>query len=392
MSVDPNAGSGGPGVNVYIEAGKAIARWANRALGTGESKREAAQYDAAQRVGYTTRPGRFPVTYDPQGNITTPDKAREAGRAVIVASGRTSKEQAEADRAERERQEQADKEYRRARREEEAETRQREREARKERERKRATSIPDRGRAPGRLGRIVDTATAILVGTGAADILRDVFEAPQPEPKPPPAPPQPPVYFPPGAEGLPRGPFVPRSPPSSPPPVMEPPAPAPKPPKAEPPAPWEPLLLPVPIYSSPVPVPGPAPAPPGPATAMPGGAPVPSGSTPLPAPAYQQALPWLLGAGLSLLAPGSGSRRRRDPLTVNQPDALGSLSLASFPLPFPGSGFGGYGAGTPSQPCECKQPSAKRRRKSKRTVCYSGTYVERASGLRKTKRRKVKCQ
>lgn len=256
------------------------------------------------------------------------------------------------------------------------------------------TETPDGKRPTGRVGRIVDTATAILVGSGAADVIRSVFEdepEPEPRPAPPPPPPREPVTLPPGAEWLPRGPFVVSPSPPSSPPLIEPPRPEPPPARTEPAAPWEPLLLPVPVYSSPVPVPAPVPAPPSAPAAMPGGAPTPTGTTPPTVPAYQQALPWLLGAGLGLLSPGGGRRRRRDPLTVDQPGLLPSLSLAAQPLPWPGSGFVGQG-GSSTKTCECKPASAKRSRKRKRTVCYSGTYTERASGLRKTKRRKIPCQ
>lgn len=375
MSVDPNAGTGsGPGL--YIQAGNYLARLGNRILGTGESKRERAQYEAAQREGYSTRPGRFPVTIDPQGNVTTPEKAREVGRVAIVESGRTSKEQAE-----------ADKEYRRARREEISETRQREREARKERERKRTASSPDAKRPQGRVGRIIDAATAVLVGSGVADIIRN-----PPLPDIPPPPPPDPGMGSPGEFDLP-----PKSAPWTPPPVVIPPVQAPPPaPKA--PAPvdtsnWEPILSPVPVYSSPIPTSSPTPAPPAPATAMPGGAPVASAPIPPTAPLWKQALPFVLPLALSALTvPSGGQRRRRDPLTVSQTPTLGSLqpTLASYPLPFPGSGFGGSGAST-SGTCECK-PKGPRKRRRNRTVCYSGTYTEKASGIRKVKKRKVPCR
>jgi hypothetical protein len=106
----------------------------------------------------------------------------------------------------------------------------------------------------------------------------------------------------------------------------------------------------------------------------------------------------------SLLALGgkSSSSRRRDPLTQPQVDnpilnpggapATGGLTLdQSSVATYLSSGYSG---GTPgavgTNTCECKAPR-KKRRKKKRTVCYSGTYIERADGTRKSKKRKVPC-
>jgi hypothetical protein len=127
------------------------------------------------------------------------------------------------------------------------------------------------------------------------------------------------------------------------------------------------LYVPV-IWQRPLPVPAPAPA---------------------PAPTVS---PWIKWAGIlgpyatpllsSLTQPGKGRNRRRDPLTVINQAPLPSTSTYAF---------GGYAPGTPgTKTCECK---VKRKgRKKRRTVCYSGTYTEKANGLRKTKRRKVPCK
>lgn len=381
MSVDPNAGGGG-NVGTIIQAGLAVSKWANRILGTGQDKRERAQSEAAQRIGYTTRPGRFPVTLDPQGNVTTPAKAREAGRISIQESGRTSKEQAE-----------ADKEYRRARREEISETRQREREARKERERKRPASTPDAKRPQGRIGRIVDAATAVLIGSGVLDVIKN-----PPLPDIPPPPPSDPGMGSPGEFDLPpkRGPFVPSSPPIVPPTVATPPIDAPRTtpglPEAPPPvsqASWEPILTGVAIYRDRLPLP----ARPTSARAMPGGAPISSGATLPKVPLWKQVAPYLAPLALTALMPTASTRKRRDPLTSAQPDGLLSWSPASMPLPFQGSGFGGSSPGSSSSTCECKpKASRSKRRKRKREVCYSGRYIERSSGISKTKLRKVQCR
>lgn len=64
------------------------------------------------------------------------------------------------------------------------------------------------------------------------------------------------------------------------------------------------------------------------------------------------------------------------------------------PQPLPGlasySNYGGF-VGTSSSSCECP-PKRKRKPKSKRTICYSGTYSDKANGLRKTKKRKIPCK
>ncbi len=95
----------------------------------------------------------------------------------------------------------------------------------------------------------------------------------------------------------------------------------------------------------------------------------------------------------SLTQPGKGRSRRRDPLTQPQPEeSLGaSSSLTSFYSTGVASAFGPPAGTVGSNTCECKAPRPKRR-KRKRTVCYSGTYTERADGTRKTKKRKVPCK
>jgi hypothetical protein len=106
----------------------------------------------------------------------------------------------------------------------------------------------------------------------------------------------------------------------------------------------------------------------------------------------------------SLLALGgkSSSSRRRDPLTQPQVDnpilnpggapATGGLTLdqSSVATYISGSFGGGSQGAVGTNTCECKAPR-KKRRKKKRSVCYSGTYIERADGTRKSKKRKVQC-
>lgn len=117
--------------------------------------------------------------------------------------------------------------------------------------------------------------------------------------------------------------------------------------------------------------------------------PAPVPAPPPPKPLWQTLLPIAIPALLPFLRPDQGDKnvlRLTDPLTQPQSGLTGSNP---YPVAY-GSPWGG-GPGTPgTNTCECKAPP-KKRRKKKRTVCYSGTYIERADGTRKTKKRKVKC-
>jgi hypothetical protein len=97
----------------------------------------------------------------------------------------------------------------------------------------------------------------------------------------------------------------------------------------------------------------------------------------------------------SLTQPGKGRSRRRDPLTQPQPEEVfgpgPTTSLTSSYFSGVSSAFGPPPGTVGTNTCECKAPRPKRR-KRKRTVCYSGTYRERADGTRKMKKRKVPCK
>lgn len=115
---------------------------------------------------------------------------------------------------------------------------------------------------------------------------------------------------------------------------------------------------------------------------------------PPPKPLWQTLLPIIGPSLLGFLQPAQGNRtvvRLTDPLTQPQPG-----NGNPFPLTSPQTlvqSFGAFG-GTPgavgTNTCECKAPR-KKGRKKKRTVCYSGTFIERRDGTRKTKKRKVQC-
>jgi hypothetical protein len=119
--------------------------------------------------------------------------------------------------------------------------------------------------------------------------------------------------------------------------------------------------------------------------------PVPVPPPPAPSPwlKYGQLVAPLIPSLSSLLNVGPNRRRSRarDPLTVPQTPGLPSTATS----PFAFSGFGGVGAPTSTKTCECAK-KRKRGPKKKRTVCYKGSYVERASGITKRKRERVPCQ
>lgn len=249
--------------------------------------------------------------------------------------------------------------------------------------------VPKVPKIPGRFGRIAEGIATVAGGTGLFEVIRGGIERVgerDPMPPPPPRPAAPP------AEASPNELIGGRSPFYAPPTIKSPPpAPVPRPaapaPAPRPAAPDLTGLEPINIYT-PYVIPPAAPAPS-----------VTSAAAPRsilglsPAQLAGIAVPTLL----ALLAGGSRSRRR-DPLTVPQtptfpglPTIPGlGLTPGSYPLPFPGGGFSGGGLSS-SGTCECP-PKRKRSPKKRRDVCYSGRYIERASGLSKTKLRKVPCR
>lgn len=121
-------------------------------------------------------------------------------------------------------------------------------------------------------------------------------------------------------------------------------------------------------------------------------APAPRALPPPPKPLWQTLLP-LLTPLLGLFGKQGGQSQRQ---VVNVPDPFGPGSqpdprLEPAPSVFFGDVGGRPGGGVGSFTCECLPPK-KKRRKKKRTVCYTGTYTERADGTRKLKKRKVPCK
>jgi hypothetical protein len=268
--------------------------------------------------------------------------------------------------------------------------------------------VPKVPKIPGRFGRIAEGIAAVAGGTGVFEVIRGGIERigerePLPEPTPPPAPaapiPAPPAYASPNEIIGGRSPFY--APPGPkiqpPPPVAQ--IPATPLPAPAPPAPIDTERLgPLDVYTPYAAIPAP---------------PAPSGSvTPAPRTVLGLSPAQLAGLAvptlLALLAgSSSGGRRRRDPLTQPQPLAPGGPTLGlpfvpglpgsgltpgAFPLPWPGGGGLSFsGGGSQTGECKCP-PKRKRKQKQAREVCYSGTFIERASGLSKTRKRKVPCR
>lgn len=119
--------------------------------------------------------------------------------------------------------------------------------------------------------------------------------------------------------------------------------------------------------------------------------------TPAKVPLWMQLLPLLGPSLLGFLQPRQGNRtvlNLTDPLTPPATDNGNPFPDTSGLTPFQTqvgdyAAFGGDGA-VGSNTCECK-PKRKKGRKKKRTVCYSGTFIEGANGIRKYKKRKVQC-
>lgn len=122
----------------------------------------------------------------------------------------------------------------------------------------------------------------------------------------------------------------------------------------------------------------------------------PSAPPPAPAktPLWLQLLPIIGPSLMRFLQPGQGNRtvvRLTDPLTQPQPGNGNPFPLTGFQPAVQSFGaFGGTPGAVGTNTCECKAPR-KKRPKKKRTVCYSGTFIERRDGTRKIKKRKVQC-
>jgi hypothetical protein len=257
-------------------------------------------------------------------------------------------------------------------------------------------------RVPGRLGRVIEGVVTVAGGIlGSEAVLRGIPEIIKRIPAPAPKEPPPPAVISP-EEGGRIGVFGTRRPLPAPSPKRFPNIPVGGPPveddpieqDREPIAPVTPgILTPIDIYVGRIPFP-----------AAPPPSPAPSSRTILglsPAQLASIAVPTLL----ALLAGRTTGRGRApgvsDPLTVPQtppgfplPTIPGlGLTPGSFPLPYPGSEFGGGGGGGRTLVDQCSELRKRNRKpKSKRDVCYSGRYIERASGLSKTKLRRVPCR
>lgn len=372
MSLNPLP-PGTPGPATIARIGFELAGAINRAIGGGISRADKERLEAGRAQGYRqTRQG----WVSPEGTRVTQQTVIERGRIVLAnqpGGYRPDLTETPADK--------------------------------KPPTVEKRPRTPTTPRIPGRAGRIVEGIATVAGGTGLFEAIRGgirvISERDVAPPAPRPAPPLPPP-----AAASPNEVIGGRSPFYAPPTVKRPPP------------------APIPRAAAPAPVPQPAaPSPIETERLSPIDVYVPYAAIPAapsPPPAVSTAPRSILGmspaqlAGLAvptllalLAGSGSSSRRRRDPLTVPQTPTIpgggtfpgigltpgGGLTPGSFPLPFPGGGFGGGGGGTDSLTDQCRELARRKRKpKQKRTVCYSGTFIERASGLSKQRKRKIQCR
>lgn len=90
---------------------------------------------------------------------------------------------------------------------------------------------------------------------------------------------------------------------------------------------------------------------------------------------------------LGLLKPAAAQKVRVfvDPLTVPQETVGNYFQLETAPS-------GAFGGSKPTGSKTCSCAPKKRGKRKRRTVCYKGSYVERATGITKRKRERVPCQ
>jgi hypothetical protein len=112
-----------------------------------------------------------------------------------------------------------------------------------------------------------------------------------------------------------------------------------------------------------------------------------------PKPLWQQLLAFT-PAILPLLRPSQGNRnviKLQDPLTPPSTGGLPFPQVSTLVSPYAQAfGYGASPPGSKAKSCVCTK--RKRGPKKKRTVCYAGTFTERASGLNKRKRRRIPCK
>lgn len=347
-----------PGVGQIVDLGFRVAKWINRGRGFNAEQQAAA--DAASRAGYRhTRQGWIA----PDGGRVLERTVLERGRQIIAAGGPGTPgyipDLTETPRP-------------------------------TTRPSPDVTTRPRIPRIPGRFGRIVENVATIAAGSAAGGAILEGVQnvlgggttaTPAPIPRPQPSLPPPQVSDAELVGGNPVSVFgrVPIT-------IAQPrPAPVPRQPREVAP-PKRPAdtesLVPLIITAPYVPIPAPAPAP----------APAPGTST---TPTTRSA--WLNIAGAALL-PYLFTGGQRNPRNNRLVDPLTALNpgVANYPglglQPFPGSYFGGVGGGGRIGTDQCSCPPKRKRKSKPRTVCYSGTYTERAKGLTKRKGRKVPCR
>lgn len=157
-----------------------------------------------------------------------------------------------------------------------------------------------------------------------------------------------------------------------------------------------PILSPVSIYTEKMPLPAPSSAP----TASPGGAPTPASTvTSYARTLFQKYGAVALPSLMALAGPKKKKKKKKRGASQPETDLAGfqaaQLGFTTFASPYLGaeaSLIGGFGDGGGKEPCECKKPPRKKKRRKARSVCYSGRYIQRRFGQSKTKLRKVPCR
>jgi len=80
--------------------------------------------------------------------------------------------------------------------------------------------------------------------------------------------------------------------------------------------------------------------------------------------------------------------------TYRPPAAIVTPSLTAFDSPgvsWLQSNSGAFASGSRGKTCECR-PKRRKGPKTSRSVCYTGTYIERADGITKLQKRKIPCR
>jgi len=99
----------------------------------------------------------------------------------------------------------------------------------------------------------------------------------------------------------------------------------------------------------------------------------------------------------ALLSPLLRSLTRRTPSVRRAASTAGATSPGTGtnpgtqPAPDPSLNWGGFYAGSATKTDECRCPRKRSRPRTPRNVCWKGSYIETATGLKKTRREQIPC-